>query len=113
MISIHAPREGSDIAMVAKAVATKMISIHAPREGSDPCLVLSRLPGAEFQSTLPVRGATSPPLPPPHPEVISIHAPREGSDLVDLRPAGGVIQFQSTLPVRGATPSSQSFSRFS
>ena len=35
-ISIHAPREGSDIAGQA-AAAVLRISIHAPREGSDPC----------------------------------------------------------------------------
>ena len=34
MISIHAPREGSDILAVL-AGARQTISIHAPREGSD------------------------------------------------------------------------------
>ena len=33
-ISIHAPREGSDLANTA-GKATQVISIHAPREGSD------------------------------------------------------------------------------
>ena len=58
----------------------------------------------EFQSTLPVRGAT---LWTANNAIlsvaISIHAPREGSDvrsnLTPSRPGG----FQSTLPVRGAT----------
>ena len=45
--------------MVAKAVATKMgISIHAPREGSDGVLHRMLPSSSEFQSTLPVRGAT-------------------------------------------------------
>ena len=57
MISIHAPREGSDLRpwlMVMK----RLISIHAPREGSDQCQgLVERI------------------------RAISIHAPREGSDL--------------------------------
>ena len=58
IISIHAPREGSDVDEV-KGDADRAISIHAPREGSD----LHRLAR--------------------HPVFrdISIHAPREGSDL--------------------------------
>ena len=35
-----------------------MISIHAPREGSDTGLAKKAGCGREFQSTLPVRGAT-------------------------------------------------------
>ena len=59
------------------------ISIHAPREGSDLIGQIIKATGLEFQSTLPVRGAT-----PPHKAAglclrISIHAPREGSDTVN------------------------------
>ena len=56
------------------------ISIHAPREGSDvrPSAVS---PGAKrFLSTLPARGATLPADPQRDAGPISIHAPREGSD---------------------------------
>ena len=56
-ISIHAPREGSDITIDRICDDIVFISIHAPRQGSDiltMCLV-ERLS-------------------------ISIHAPREGSD---------------------------------
>ena len=35
-----------------------VISIHAPREGSDPAVRDERREGRRFQSTLPVRGAT-------------------------------------------------------
>ena len=35
-----------------------VISIHAPREGSDNAEVLEQVQRTEFQSTLPVRGAT-------------------------------------------------------
>ena len=57
----------------------------------------------EFQSTLPVKGAT-------HffqtfyiALVISIHAPREGSDTKDRLYKSVLMEFQSTLPVKGAT----------
>ena len=55
-ISIHAPREGSDFALLA-VDDLGAISIHAPREGSD--------------EIVPERYAKA---------MISIHAPREGSD---------------------------------
>ena len=84
-----------------------MISIHAPREGSDPihCAVQSdvwnfnpRSPRGErraaamrfevgriFQSTLPARGATAMMAIAPASSLISIHAPREGSDIRRLQ----------------------------
>ena len=57
IISIHAPREGSDAGHAGRAAAAGRISIHAPREGSDAA------DGAELGG-----------------RIISIHAPREGSD---------------------------------
>ena len=57
-----------------------LISIHAPREGSDPFAPAHRLHPAQFQSTLPVRGATDRHDRRRHYIPISIHAPREGSD---------------------------------
>ena len=56
-ISIHAPREGSDIGVTTNQQMLTQISIHAPREGSDVS-----------------DGGTGSSTP------ISIHAPREGSD---------------------------------
>ena len=56
-ISIHAPREGSDYNRILERCAP-VISIHAPREGSDPGIPVSLQPHGQFQSTLPVRGAT-------------------------------------------------------
>ena len=38
LISIHAPREGSDAHYLALASDSDPISIHAPREGSDDIL---------------------------------------------------------------------------
>ena len=79
IISIHAPREGSDICW-RRCRFQPWISIHAPREGSDGghllpgnCLIL-------FLSTLPARGATLDAYRALLDRKISIHAPREGSD---------------------------------
>ena len=103
MISIHAPRTGSDIKRTV-IIALKPISIHAPRTGSDeskyntlwdtidfnprsphgerPIHALSAEPALKrFQSTLPARGATG-------------AAPNKTSCC---------RIFQSTLPARGAT----------
>ena len=59
LISIHAPREGSDADVNSLTQTDQIISIHAPREGSDG-------PGGRR----------------PRKFLISIHAPREGSDLL-------------------------------
>ena len=58
------------------------ISIHAPLTGSDGTGFPVRLPTSEFQSTLPLRGATGLPLLPRPVASISIHAPLTGSDTV-------------------------------
>ena len=81
-----------------------IISIHAPREGSDLAQAMNAFGGLlQFLSTLPVRGATAFAQPLLKFLKISIHAPREGSDT----PSAGLrrypAQFLSTLPVRGAT----------
>ena len=103
LISIHAPREGSDYCRQAyfvyypyfnprsprgerrraklKNLYANYISIHAPREGSDMRDNLLRASHKRFQSTLPARGATAPHNSYYHDEQISIHAPREGSDV--------------------------------
>ena len=88
LISIHAPRMGSDTRSPGSG-RTSPISIHAPRMGSDP-----RLPGRLG-----------------HARVISIHAPRMGSDPLVLAQNAGVTQFQSTLPGWGATLASPSRTR--
>ena len=56
------------------------ISIHAPRVGSDDGGDSMKITFAEFQSTLPVWGATEGEESPAAPCSISIHAPRVGSD---------------------------------
>ena len=58
VISIHAPRKGSDVALYLRGGDVVLISIHAPRKGSD-------------KFTEVFAGST----------IISIHAPRKGSDI--------------------------------
>ena len=79
-ISIHAPREGSDVEIDNGKPATWAISIHAPREGSDILKRLESMGLIRFLSTLPARGATCPGHTDRTGSPISIHAPREGSD---------------------------------
>ena len=150
-ISIHAPREGSDI--IAKRrprvvkyfnprspcgerpetqnaykmqqdfnprsprgerpqrrcypVTTAWISIHAPRAGSDQTPDGATNGIGLFQSTLPVRGATTRVCKKGRGHNISIHAPRAGSDRPYRRGTPPSTEFQSTLPVRGATRASR------
>ena len=99
-ISIHAPREGSDfMPWTSKTVA--FISIHAPREGSDMRSFVRNLKKRKFQSTLPVRGATSGLQDVKSSLIISIHAPREGSDLFAPSP-GRYLEISIHAPREGS-----------
>ena len=80
LISIHAPREGSDLGLFVRVDIHNRISIHAPREGSDWTTPSCRKCRPRFLSTLPVRGATHAVGKALLAGQISIHAPREGSD---------------------------------
>ena len=62
------------------SVADAIISIHAPRVGSDLLSLCKDLVDALFQSTLPVWGATGRRRAGGVHWGISIHAPRVGSD---------------------------------
>ena len=120
MISIHAPRTGSD---APGFVFRKSggISIHAPRTGSDLAQGYQINPTTIFQSTLPARGATSSNVSrspifsyfnprSPHGErlvcrdvtcdakAISIHAPRTGSDGQPREPKGFKSNFNPRSP---------------
>ena len=57
VISIHAPRTGSDKAN-GHSQFKQSISIHAPRTGSDVVGHAQKVFALAFQSTLPARGAT-------------------------------------------------------
>ena len=56
-ISIHAPHAGSDGCFDVRA-APVVISIHAPHAGSDAKMCKDKDELYQFQSTLPMRGAT-------------------------------------------------------
>ena len=124
-ISIHAPRAGSDIGM-EEATHFSEISIHAPRAGSDArfrCFLLlcqnfnPRSPCGErptraivlasillFQSTLPVRGATSSPRKRlTYAMIFQSTLPVRGATMPSGSNSVPLPLFQSTLPVRGAT----------
>ena len=101
-ISIHAPREGGDVAVPSVIVVAGRFQSTPPARGATCILSCGRfmLP---FQSTPPARGATDNQPPPFCLFFISIHAPREGGDLVYGVGAVIHVQFQSTPPARGAT----------
>ena len=101
-ISIHAPRVGSDVRPDGTLVSDYPISIHAPRVGSDPTWQSSMGLSSEFQSTLPVWGATLGHFCPYHAPVISIHAPRVGSDLRDELDTHGFLYISIHAPRVGS-----------
>ncbi len=57
----------------------------------------------QFQSALPLRGATAMCAPRISMQIISIRAPLAGSDKAKLGANYDAVQFQSALPLRGAT----------
>ncbi len=80
-----------------------IISIHAPHAGRDPRLSLHHMYPPRFQSTRPMRGATSCLL-----VLVSISLyfnPRApcGARRKEVGEAVETLQFQSTRPMRGAT----------
>ena len=120
MISIHAPRVGSDEQTYSDNWWRKLFQSTLPVWGAtlplshsfpsaenfnprSPCG--ERLlenpttnPAAKFQSTLPVWGATPPLVRPPVFQPISIHAPRVGSDGVEWMESIGESDFNPRSP---------------
>ena len=124
MISIHAPRTGSDWRRATKSTRPRYFNPRSPHgerrlsasRGVPAPTFQSTLPargatlsvassttGAKFQSTLPARGATYLNEKNAVAIVISIHAPRTGSDETFRSAGRSTAPFQSTLPARGAT----------
>ena len=104
LISIHAPRMGSDHGgrLGARDV---LISIHAPRMGSDLKVETGATVEGLFQSTLPAWGATRvSPSARWRKQHFNPRSPH-GERLHDALYAEGADPFQSTLPARGATTS--------
>ena len=81
-----------------------LISIHAPRVGSDHSTSKMLRAGAEFQSTLPVWGATVRiRLQRPRDGTFQSTLPVWGATFLNLSSDSAKHKFQSTLPVWGAT----------
>ena len=77
----------------------EMISIHAPRTGSDDAATQRTRIIFAFQSTLPARGATARTLLPSDDiQRISIHAPRTGSDMAAPRRSRPTSNFNPRSP---------------
>ena len=79
LISIHAPRTGSDITRRSNQWLRKYFNPRSPH-GERPDKVCSYVHLLIFQSTLPARGATGCEMWLEQYLTISIHAPRTGSD---------------------------------
>ncbi len=123
-ISIHALRKESDPGTLRLTKRSKNFNPHSPC-GERPCWNirpnagsyfnphspceerlkpdLSVLKDMQFQSTLPLRGATSEAVRYELAKLISIHTPLAGSDSANTPPKPEKDTFQSTLPLRGAT----------
>ena len=102
-ISIHAPRAGSD--QTYERYGAKGINFN-PRSPCGERLCRPRLHRVvkEFQSTLPVRGATCVEVVPvKFLEIFQSTLPVRGATLRDIAADMHRDRFQSTLPVRGAT----------
>ena len=82
IISIHAPRTGSDHGAVQPAQHCTLFQSTLPARGATKASEKSRRPRTIFQSTLPARGATVRDIVLSHVLRISIHAPRTGSDSI-------------------------------
>ena len=112
-ISIHAPREGSDVPTTLPArgatghsapdVAPAAFLSTLPARGATLLITDIAFPPVEFLSTLPARGATS--APPKRGNSKSYFYPRSprGERRRSRRWRGSKAKFLSTLPARGAT----------
>ena len=103
-ISIHAPRTGSDLRRNFLHRLVQRISIHAPRTGERPVAVWTIEPQDEHFNPRSPHGERPRCLLHGHrARAISIHAPRTGSDVPAAVILADIRLFQSTLPARGAT----------
>ena len=80
-----------------------MISIHAPRAGSDSCYTAGLYNPAHFNPRSPCGERHDRDRHSGSRDAISIHAPRAGGDDVQYIHYSLFMEFQSTPPVRGAT----------
>ncbi len=106
-ISTHAPRTGSDAAIVVLQRVQIIISTHAPRTGSDATMSARIRLSVSFQPTLPARGATLLLTGVSAESDISTHAPRTGSDSLHRQNRQEPGHFNPRSP-HGERPSSAS-----
>ena len=98
-VSIHAPRVGRDASRL-HVFEDGYVSIHAPRVGRDGDFVKRYQRLGKFQSTRPVRGATSAPRTSSRSRSFNPRAPCGARPLWEFR-RGWVMWFQSTRTWRG------------
>ena len=101
IISIHAPHAGRDSQTTANNL-NAVISIHAPHAGRDGLIQPWFGVCWIFQSTRPMRGATTTLSTALLPQGFQSTRPMRGATKNAFRRADGK-QFQSTRPMRGAT----------
>ena len=103
MISIHAPRAGSDTALNSLRIPWRLFQSTLPVRGATLTNDTATEAAVLFQSTLPVRGATS--FRPVTCHRILYFNPRSpcGERPIYDDLTAKYSRFQSTLPVRGAT----------
>ncbi len=84
IISIHAPRKGSDLIASVGRKRMLEISIHAPRKGSDILPVILHTNSTPISIHAPLKGSDEWLGRAFVDQAISIHAPRKGSDFPGL-----------------------------
>ena len=97
LISIHAPRGGSDITLIKRRKTAGDFNPRSPW-GERPVDTLAIAMVVTFQSTLPVGGATIDGFTFSGSVRISIHAPRGGSDHFQELPKAKVQHFNPRSP---------------
>ena len=102
IVSIHAPRVGSDIETMSSNISGSVFQSTPPVWGATLALQTA-LAKTSFQSTPPVWGATQTFVDTFKSLGVSIHAPRVGSDAKLKGEEAEHLAFQSTPPVWGAT----------
>ena len=104
-VSTHAPLAGSDFPGGAR-YRGRLVSTHAPLAGSDTVDIPGSVGTAEFQPTLPLRGATrGRPARPGWPPCFNPRSPC-GERPCTMCLSACFWAFQPTLPLRGATATS-------
>ena len=102
LISIHAPREGSDALALGFTSRQALLFLSTlPARGATEAVFIRALDEI-FLSTLPARGATQTVTIFLLTGIISIHAPREGSDLGRMHLAGITAKISIHAPREGS-----------